>query len=212
MLLEIRPRGDQHAFFDQQKGLFKKEKNDVRLFVDVDGKMYLDLNLRGDSIPVTARSIMEYEKEGNVHGLPIPYILEKERQVIEVGAGLSEFITELALQSSVKPIVIDPLPFPTADKLLRDAYRHVPNKTKENIEILRGRMKVLTDPKRIILYTMTLEMALKTNRDNLMGKADVVIDAYGPQTHFPLHTVEMEMRMLRERNLMNLWIPGRFKE
>src|SRR5689334_8608541 len=117
MLLEVinRPTHKEEIFSDR--------RDDLLFTVYHDGSMYATLFRNRVEIVVSGRSIHEYAVDGALPNETILHELAKsEKQVVEVGAGLGEPIVTLARMTSVKPIVIDRLPYKTLAALTNDAY------------------------------------------------------------------------------------------
>lgn len=212
MLLEIDPRRDHHRLFGMPEPDYEQVDGPLHLIVDRDGKLYL--NYYPDVNPdlpmcVSARTIAQYEEWGCTPQHAVTSLAASRAQVIDVGAGLSEFAATLALHTPTKPIIIDPLPYEKVDALFADAYPASSRRAKEVITTLRKRIETILNPEKITLYNMTIQHAIMDHPDALIHSADVVIDCKGPG-HYAGEAVtitQLELLLLKTNDKTKLWRP-----
>jgi len=132
----------------------------------------------GRIIPVTWRSIQDYE--GNTD-IPRGFIQSARTlglQVVEVGAGLAEFIPELALHQERRPIVIEPIDYRRLIDMLSEASSHeLIDSDRALVSQVVKRARIYADPRLVRLYPVGIEK-IKRYKE-LRGIADVVIDVVG---------------------------------
>lgn len=190
--------------------IFEAEEQSVRIAVERDGRLALTSGSTDYPIAITSRSIQEYEYYGCIPTNAIKVITQRNLQVTEVGAGLSEFIVSLAEHSQTMPMIIDPLPYNAVDRLLSQAYPHTPIHTKKAITILQRRIWTITASDTIRLINMSLDSAYETLKDTLAELADIVIDFYGPSLYADrFRTKRLEENwLLKTPNYWCRWKPG----
>ncbi|MBU0458367.1 hypothetical protein KJ652_07465 [Patescibacteria group bacterium] len=134
---------------------------------------------------VTGRDITAY-----LDRIPLEE-LNCDQQIIEVGAGISELlpsiVNNLGDQMPNKPIVIDPINYDHALAILTEActtYRNdsIVGVLIDRIEEFRRRCEIFMSDK-IDHLRMTLRDAVDSMHPKVFGRADVVIELFGPSYH-----------------------------
>lgn len=139
--------------------------------------------------------------------------IDPGKQLIEVGAGLSEPVVQWADQAAMlpqkgpKPVVIDPADYPLMGEMIDAAIELAPQeehvaRVLHILLALKRRCATILDPERIHLLPCTLKRAYKTYAE-LQGSADVVVDAFAAATYvavnFDKPDVAGQRRRVRER-------------
>lgn len=135
-----------------------------------------------DFLAVTGRDFEEYCE---ILGLDSVY---HGYQHLEVGGGLSGFITHLALSRNrrFRPIIIDPVNYNHLKGLLEYALQErreiLSEIDKKRLRTLLKRIEIIQDPNLVRLVNVRLSDALHIHPD-LIQSSDVVLDVYGPSYH-----------------------------
>lgn len=175
--------------------------------------IYFTYQSNGEEILVTGRRIQDYERP--IREMP----LFPNRQYVEVGAGLGEFVPHLlrtVKDLAHKPIVIDPADYSLMHDMLSEAAESsdIDPITRNKLYVMRDRARTILDRSRVRLVNKTLLRALDEDPD-LKGCADVVIDNFGasiyPNSEWPVSEEyfvangfflgEMEKQLLRPGGL-----------
>lgn len=113
------------------------------------------------------------------------------KTIIEVGGGLSQFtpfLSTIEHPHNERPILIDPLDYEMAEALLTEAIAQAERGDEsfsanlDRITSMLESCKVIRDTTRVELINCTLGEALQ-RRPDLLKKADVVVDIYGPMEY-----------------------------
>ncbi len=139
--------------------------------------------------------------------------VEPHKQLIEVGAGLSQSVVQWADRAALltskrgpKPVVIDPANYALMAEMLDTAIDLAPQEEHMNhlLRLLRGlkyRCAAILDPERIRLLPLTLEDACIAQKD-LRGSADTLVDCYAAATYIAVDydrpDVYAQRRQVRE--------------
>lgn len=197
------PRADKHI----QDTLFDIKYDPIHFSIDSTGKLYLTIDFPNDpGVYVTAHDAATYERGGFIPSGSLGFIRKHKLRVLEVGAGLNGFITEVD-----KPMIIDPLPYDVVDQALAEGYSYAPNLTsKQAIEILRRRISFITNPSRAYLISMTLEAAYESHRDLIKSWGpDIIVDINGATIYGNQDKVlAYEADLLPDGNQNRLWTTG----
>ena len=133
-------------------------------------------------IPVTSRDWNQYPTE--FKNIP----LDSTKCYAEIGIGLGEGLIAIgeALKWDTKyPLtVIEPADYSLMLEMLNFAAANIkmPKDVSERVEVLKRRINIITNPKKINLVNKTLGNAL-ADHPQLKGSADYLIDSCGAMTY-----------------------------
>jgi hypothetical protein len=122
--------------------------------------------------------------------------VDPRKQLIEVGAGLSESVVrwaDLAANLTVKgpkPVVIDPANYPLMAEMVDVAIGFAPEEEHffqvlNTLKDIQHRCAVILDPARVTLLSVNLQEAPRVY-PTLKRSADVVVDCYAAATYIPV--------------------------
>jgi len=185
-------------------GRLRIEYGSSFLSTEISEIIRLSIHIGGHT--VTYRSLAEYRQFG---AIPRDFLPEPDKQYLEVGAGLGEFVPYIvrSLSSSLihRPIVIDPVDYALIIELLECVISlgldgNDTNTARELIE----RVKIITDPTKVNLYNLTIEDAFGGHPELFDGCADLVVDLMGarqyPSNPFGReHVKYLEERLLKKQ-------------
>lgn len=200
---ELMPRADRHV----SENVFDYRHDIIRFSIGRDGHLFLTIDL--PNLPdtyVTAHDAPTYERGGFIPSGSLQFIKKHKLTVLEVGAGINGFITEVH-----KPMIIDPLPYDAVDQALLEGFRYAPNPTsKQAIEILRRRIAFITNPQKAYLIPMTLEAAYESHRDLIKAWGpDIIVDINGAGIYGDQQKVFLyETDLLPDANPHRIWSNG----
>lgn len=153
--------------------------------------VFFDKNLHGYSGFTTAREFDEYPARARS--------LNSGGCLVEVGAGLADFVPTLAGKTGNRLIVIDPCQYTIVQRMLEFAHS-LPLTEDEHVhadELLR-RCSIYLDPTQVHLVNCTLGEALRT-QPQLEGCADVVVDFFGAMVYSSSESSGKQAQECRER-------------
>lgn len=133
-------------------------------------------------------------------------LLNNPGQVVDVGAGLGEFVPKLAAQNpECKPIVIDPVNYDLMAEMLEFARPYVGLWHLPRLNELSSRCATILDSSKVTLYNTFLSEALKNN-PQLREVGDLVVDNFGPsiwpgtEKHIGCDGIDfLEMMLLKDK-------------
>jgi hypothetical protein len=166
------------------------------------GKITIAVRRRGEHMcPITHRSFSEYQE---LYKIPEGFVPEPDKQYLEVGAGLGEFVPkivrELDDRLSNRPVVIDPVDYGLLIEMLYIATEEGMDEENDLVgRELTGRARIITDSEKVKLYNLTLEEAVR-NHPELTGCADLVVDCAGASSYSRNTALvsELEKLLLKE--------------
>jgi hypothetical protein len=119
--------------------------------------------------------------------------VEESQQVVEVGAGLGEFIPSVAIRYPhiPKPILIDPADYEAIREILlysKKTHQGIFNRGNKFdigsiINSWLDRIEIILDPNKVRLINTTLDEALRTD-PLLRGSADILVDFKAIRTYY----------------------------
>ena len=140
------------------------------------------------------------------------------QRIIEVGAGLGEFIPLLTKKGYTPiPIVIDPFNYVLAQAMLECIAEEVEGVHRNELDDLSERIRVILDRGRVRLINMKLGDALQHHMW-LHEYADLVVDNFGPSywnrtENVNKETIEqLELQLLKKGGLLYTYRRSREKQ
>lgn len=142
------------------------------------------------------------------------FALDPTKQLIEVGAGLSEAVVSWADASALhsprgpKPVVIDPAKYQVMSDMIDAAIALAPQDEFIDgvlpiLKQMQYRCRAILDPDRIQLLQCTLKAAHETHPE-LHGTADAVVDCYAAATYVRVNFCRRNVDSQRKRARANV--------
>ena len=195
-----------YEFYDRNGGFMVDDLQGHLLFIEESPTAVHPVHFffeEGNGILTSARSFDAYPKDAH----PI----DPDHVVVEVGAGLGEFIPKLARNHKGRLTVIDPFDYVIAQAMLDFAKGlELADWQRLYVEELLERSGVYLDPNRVQLISQPLSGAPE-KEPSLIGSADLVVDFYGPM-HYSRITVsgnslvspvkDLERRLLKPSGIL----------
>lgn len=153
--------------------------------VSLDGEELLIADVHNINSPVgiTGRNIWEYDQAG----FPAKDILNgkygRDLRILEVGAGLSEFIAKFASKTSARPVICDPIDYNELQTLLilaKDKL-HLQGKAENERKMLLERAEILGSSRNVTHIQFPIHQSIPIVQ--IGSGFDTVIDMYASSVY-----------------------------
>lgn len=141
--------------------------------------------------------------------------IDPSKQLVEVGAGLSEPVVEWAERAAElpvkgpRPVVIDPAKYGLMADMVNLAIDLAPDEEHflgvlDVLQDIQRRCAVILDPERVVLLPVALRQAFVLYPE-LQGMADVVVDCYAAATYLRVDFTRPNISAQRQRQREKLF-------